>query len=252
MLGLALAAAGYGYSFYHFHAHGWLPRLVDRGMIQRRQPWLFAAGLTALILALLSPIDVMADMLLSSHMLQHILLIMVVPPLLLLGLPAPFTRRLIVETRSRSLLKWLTAPIFAFLLYNANLLAWHVPALYEAALSNEWIHVLEHALFFYTALFFWWRVIDPTRGWFPLWHWPPAKWLFLIVAAPPSYVLGSILWAHDQVLYPHYLHVPRLWGLSALADQQIAGLLMWGQGWMFVMVSMIVFFSWYNPELEQA
>ncbi len=110
---------------------------------------------------------------------------------------------------------------------------------------------MEHALFFYTALLFWWRVIDPTGGWFPLWGWPPAKWLYLIVAAPPSYILGSILWSTDRVWYPFYAQVPRLWGLSALADQQYGGLLMWIQGWMFVMISVIVFFIWYEPDKEQ-
>jgi cytochrome c oxidase assembly factor CtaG len=107
-------------------------------------------------------------------------------------------------------------------------------------------------LFFYTAVLFWWRVIDPTRGWFPLWQWPPAKWIYLLVAAPPSYVLGSILWVTGDVLYPYYTAVPRLWGFSALADQQVGGMLMWVQGWMFFMASMIVFYLAYHPEAETA
>ncbi len=94
-------------------------------------------------------------------------------------------------------------------------------------------------------------MIDPTGGWFPLWGWPPAKWLYLIVAAPPSYILGSILWSTNTVWYPRYAQLPRLWGLSALADQQYGGLLMWIQGWMFVMISVVVFFMWYEPEKEQ-
>jgi putative membrane protein len=184
-------------------------------------------------------------------MAQHVLLIMVAPPLILLGLPPPLTRWLILKTGLRGALDWLTGPLIAFALYNINLLVWHIPAMYQAALNNGFIHDLEHALFFYTALFFWWRLLDPTQGWFPLWQWPPAKWFYLLLAAPSSYILGSILWAANTVLYPYYTLVPRLGGMTALADQQYAGLLMWTQGWMFFMASMIVFFMWYNPTVEQ-
>ncbi|MCI0398771.1 MAG: cytochrome c oxidase assembly protein [Chloroflexi bacterium] len=251
LLGLGLAAAGYIYAFHHFRSHGWLPRLAQRGLVQRRHPWFFAAGLLALFLALLSPIDVLAGLLFWVHMVQHILLIMVAPPLILLGLPPPLIRWLILETKLRGVLNWLTSPLVAFALYNTNLLAWHLPALYQAALANELIHALEHAFFFYTALFYWWRLFDPTHGWFPIWPWPPAKWLYLMVAAPPSYILGSILWGYNRVVYPYYELVPRLWGVTALADQHYAGLLMWAHGWMFFMASMIAFFAWYRPEVEQ-
>jgi cytochrome c oxidase assembly factor CtaG len=250
LLGLASAAAGYAGAFYYFHHHGWLARLARRGLIKRSQPWAFAAGLIALFIALQSPIDVLAGWLFSMHMTQHILLIMVAPPLLLLGLPSPLIRWLILETRLRGALDRLTHPVLAFGLYNANLWLWHLPALYEGALRDPLLHDLEHALFFYTAVLFWWRVFDPTRGWFPLWQWPPAKWIYLLVAAPPSYILGSILWASNTVFYPYYTLMPRLWGLSVLADQQYAGMLMWLHGWMFMMASMIVFFIGYDPNAE--
>lgn len=251
ILGLVMVAAAYAYAFYHFHQHGWLPRLVRRGLLRRYHPWCFAGGLLALALALLSPIDTLSDWLFVAHMAQHLLMAMVAPPLLLLGLPAPLARWFIMETRLRGLLEHLTHPLLAFALYNANLLLWHLPAVYQSALTNTLIHDLQHALFFYTAVLFWWRVIDPTHGWFSLWQWPPAKWLYLLVAAPPSYILGSILWAHNRVLYPWYAAVPRLGGLSALEDQHYAGLLMWGHGWMFLMASMVAFYSWYNPQTEQ-
>jgi cytochrome c oxidase assembly factor CtaG len=251
LIGLGAAALSYAYAFYYFWRHDWLGRLTRRDLIKRSQPWCFAAGLVTIFIALASPLDVLADMLFMMHMLQHILLMMVAPPLLLLGLPTPLTRWLIHETRLKGLMAGLTFPLVAYALLNFNFLAWHIPALYEAALRNEFIHDLEHALFFYTALFYWWRIIDPTGGWFSLWHWPPAKWVYLLVAAPPSYVLGSVLWASSSVWYPFYSEAPRLWGLSALADQRYAGMLMWIQGWMYIMTSMIVFFTWYDPEQEQ-
>ena len=252
VLGLLLAIAGYAYGFYDLWRHGRLDALVQRGLIRRRQPWFFAAGLLVVFIALLSPIDMLADMLFLMHMIQHVLLIMLAPPLLLLGLPAPLARLLIHEIRIRNILNRLTHPVVAYLLFNINLLLWHVPMAYEAALHNSLIHDLEHASFFYTALLFWWRVIDPTDGWFPFWEWPPAKWLYLTLAAPPSVFLGAVLWTSNTVWYPFYTRVPRLWGLSALADQQHGGLIMWIQGWMFIMISVAAFFIWYNPEQEPA
>ena len=251
LLGLGLAAVSYAYGFYHFHQHGRLANLVRRGLVKKQHPWFFGLGLCTLFIALVSPIDVLSGFLFSLHMVQHILLIMVAPPLLLLGLPTPFLRWLLVKARIRSALGWITNPLVGFLLYNLNLFLWHVPSLYQAALQNELLHDLEHATFFYMALFFWWRVIDPTRTWFPIWQSSQAKWFYLIIAAPPSYILGSIFWASSEVIYPYYTHVPRLWQFSALADQQAAGLLMWLQGWMFFMLSMIIFFLWYDPKMEQ-
>jgi putative membrane protein len=251
LVGLGSVAAGYAYAFYYFRQHGWLKRLVRRGLVKWSHPCYFAAGLAALFIALLSPVDVLANLLFVAHMVQHILLIMVAPPLLLLGLPAPLIRWLILEIKLKSVLAWLTNPAVAYVLATANLLIWHLPPLYDAALRNDLIHDLEHALFFYLALFAWWRIFDPTGGWFPHWRWPPARWIYLILGAPPSYVLGSILWGSSQVFYPYYNEVPRLWGLSALADQRYGGMLMWLQGWMYIMASMIVFFLWYDPEKEQ-
>jgi putative membrane protein len=251
LVGLGSVAAGYAYAFYYFWSHGWLERLSQRDLIRRSHPWYFTAGLATLFIALLSPIDVLADMLFLMHMVQHILLMMIAPPLILLGLPRPLVRWLILEAKLKSVLAWLTFPLTAYALLSINFLAWHVPALYEAALRNQFIHDLEHALFFYTALFFWWRVIDPTGGWFSMWQWPPAKWIYLIVAAPPCYVLGSILWASSSIWYPFYSQAPGLWGLSVLWDQRYGGMLMWIQGWMYLMASMIVFFIWYEPQEEQ-
>jgi len=251
LIALGSVAAGYVYAFYHFRQHGWLERLIKRGLVKRRHPWFFGAGLLTISLALLSPIDVLADLLFLMHMIQHILLMMIAPPLILLGLPAPLLRWLLLELKLRTILNWLTYPLTAYALFILNFLMWHIPALYEAALRNQIIHDLEHALFFYTALFFWWRIIDPTNGWFPLWNWPPAKWVFLLIAAPPNYILGSILWASSSVWYTFYAEVPRLWDLSALWDQRYGGMLMWLQGWMYVMASMIVFFIWYDPQKEQ-
>ena len=248
-----LAAAGlYAYAILDFWRHGSLPSLRQRGLIRDHHPTLFALGLAAIAVALLSPVDELADLRFSAHMIQHMLLMMVAAPLTLLGLPSPVARGALGNRNAREILGRISDPPVGYLAFNANLLLWHIPGLYGLALRNEWIHALQHALFFYTALLFWWRVIDATHGWYPMWRWPPAKWLYLLVAAPPSYALGTILWAGGRLLYLDYAEVGGSWALTPLADQQLGGLFMWLQGWMFLMVSMAIFFVWYDPELEQA
>jgi cytochrome c oxidase assembly factor CtaG len=225
--------------------------MARRGLIRRSQPLFFAAGIIVLFSALFSIIDTLADQLFLMHMVQHILLMMVAPLLLLLGMPSPLLRWLVQEAKLRNFLDKITHPVTAYLLFTLNLLIWHVPLFYEAALHDELIHDLEHALFFYTGLFYWWRVIDPTHGWYSMWEWQPARWLYIIFAAPPCYILGSILWATNSVFYPFYTEAPRIWGLSALEDQAYGGMIMWLQGWMFLMASMFVFYLRYEPELER-
>ena len=248
---LLMAVGVYAYGFYHFHHNGWLVRLKRRGLFRPWQPWSYAAGIILIIVALFSPIHDLAEELLSMHMLQHVILMMPAPLLILFGLPSPILRWLILKTGSRGVLSVVTQPITAFLLFNANLLIWHVPTFYQATLTNELIHDLQHAMFFYTSLFFYWRLVDPTHGWHPFWEWAPSRWLYLMVAAPPSYILGSILWASSTVLYPYY-DLVRPEGVSALQDQSSAGMIMWLQGWMFVMSSMFIFFLRYEPGMEQA
>ncbi len=252
VLGLLGAAGAYAYGFYDFRQRGLLPTMRQRGLIRLSQPWLYFGGLLAAALALLSPIDVLGDSLFAFHMGQHILLVMVVPPLLLLGLPAPFLRWSLFETRLRGVLHVLTDPLAAFALYNVNLWVWHLPALYQGALETDLLHALQHTLFLGTGMLFWWRVFDPTRGWYPLWGWQPARWVYLLVSAPPSYLLGSIFWASGSVIYPHYAQAPRLLALSALEDQRIAGMLMWLHSWMYVMAAMIALYLQYEPGKEQA
>jgi cytochrome c oxidase assembly factor CtaG len=255
---LILAAVGYAYAFYHFHHRGWLLRLRRRRLIHPWQPWSYAVGLAILFAALLSPIHDLAEQYLSMHMVQHILIMMFAPLLLLFGLPSPILRWLVLKTGLRRPLAALTQPILAFMLFNANLLIWHVPRFYQATLTNELVHDLQHALFFYTSLFFYWRLVDPTRGWFPFYDWAPSRWIYLMVAAPPSYILGSILWASNTVYYPYYAaQIDRAQfaspgGPTALQDQSFAGMIMWLQGWMFVMASMAIFFMQYEPGREQA
>jgi hypothetical protein len=174
-------------------------------------------------------------------MLQHMLLMMVAPPLLLLGAPLiPLLRGLPVFAArefAAPLLNWplaqrfgraLTHPLVALFLMSAVMLGWHVPKAYELALGSSSWHQFEHAGFLFASLVFWWPVVQP---WPSVARWP--RWSmvpYLLIADLQNTILSGILVFSDRVLYPTYSRVPRLFGLSALQDQVAAGAIMWVVG----------------------
>ena len=179
----------------------------------------FSGALIFLFLALESPIDVGGDRyLFSLHMLQHVILAMIVPPLLLLGLP----RRWLALDRL-----WIP-PLAANLLFTGVLTVWHLPFLYEATLLNEPVHVLEHLTFLASGVIFWWPVIAAgrTRGSLT----PIGKIAYLGFAGVPPTILGIAFIISRTVLYPFYAAAPRVTGLSPIDDQALAGLIMFGLG----------------------
>jgi putative membrane protein len=220
----------------------------------------FLAGLVTIVLALDSPIDGYADELFWVHMLQHVLLLTVAPPLILLGRPWPrMWRALPLQQRttiSRSIararwaapLRALTRPIPAFVLFNVTILAWHIPAAYDATLTSNAIHQLEHAMFFFTGLLFWARVIDPgpLR---PRLIWP-ARVAYVVGAMIVGWVLAIILVVVPHPLYAHYAQlVERPGGISAITDQQLAGGVMWVPGSIaYGIAALIGFYRWLEPD----
>jgi cytochrome c oxidase assembly factor CtaG len=204
-------------------------------------PGLFWLGYGCFALALVSPLDAASDRyLLSAHMLQHILITMVGPPLILAGLPAG---------AARYLPRFLGNPWLTVSLFNVVLLAWHVPALYQATLLSEDVHILEHLLFMGTAFLFWVPVVGPvarTRGMSPL-----MKIGYLAYAGLPPTVIGMTLAMAPAVLYGFYTVQPRLFaGLGALADQELAGLMMFGLGNLIYFVPISIIFMRISDEPE--
>jgi cytochrome c oxidase assembly factor CtaG len=201
----------------------------------------FLGGLTTIYLALASPIEPFAALLLAVHMVQHLLLMMVAPPLLWLGaplfpllrgLPRPFrvywAGPLLSSPPLRRLFGQLTHPLTALLLIIAATWLWHVPPVYELALRSTGWHYLQHVCFLGAALLFWYPVVRPYPA-RPRW----SPWLLLpvlLLADLSNTVLSAVLTFSDRVLYPYYTEVPRLGGLSALEDQSAAGVLMWVPG----------------------
>jgi cytochrome c oxidase assembly factor CtaG len=201
----------------------------------------FLAGLAAVYLALASPIEPFASLLLSVHMLQHLLLMMIAPPLLWFAWPLfPMVRGLPEPVRTywiapllrarllRRLFSTLTHPVVALPIYVAATWLWHTPRGYELGLTSDGWHFVEHASFLAAALLFWFPVVRPypSRP-----RWP--KWLlfpYLLLADLQNTLLAAWLTFSSRVLYPYYSNVPRIDGFSALDDQHLAGVLMWVPG----------------------
>mgnify|MGYP001256801694 CR=1 FL=1 len=206
--------------------------------ITRRQVGAFLGGLFALALALLSPLDALAGVSLSWHMVQHLLLILVAAPLLILSNPlfgflwaAPkgplkalgrwWNRR----SGLKQALRLLFHPLSVWVLYAVALWVWHAPAFYQAALRNETVHVLEHLSFLLAALIFWWTVLPGRRpGHFAGY----ATSVFLLfTTALQGGLLGALLAFSGEVWYPVYQETGFLASITPLEDQNLAGLVMW-------------------------
>ena len=203
--------------------------------------WSFLVGLFALWVALAGPMDVFNAWLLTAHMIQHMVLMMIAPPLILLGAPLiPLVRGLPVFAAREfagPFLNWkpaqrlgqaVTQPVVALVLMGLVMLGWHVPVLYELAVRSPGWHQFEHACFLVTSLIFWWPVIQPwpSQSRWPRWAMVP----YLVVADLQNTILSASLVFADRVLYPSYSDAPRVFGLSAREDQAAAGAIMWVVG----------------------
>jgi cytochrome c oxidase assembly factor CtaG len=218
-------------------------------------PWRSASwivGLLGIAAALLSPLDLLAGTLFSAHMVQHLLLMLVAAPALLLASPFPALlwalpagpraavgSLLAPGARLRRLWSALTSPAAAWLLYALVLWLWHLPAAYEAALASRLVHDLEHLAFFASALLFWWPIVAPAPR-----VRPPAphglRVVYLVLAAFQSGLLGLLLTLSPWALYPSYTRAARVWGVTAEADQALGGAIMWGAGGAIDMLAVLV------------
>ncbi len=230
---------------------------------QRGRDAAFYAALATLVIALCSPVDAYSERLFWMHMVQHVLLLMVAAPLLVLARPwlrlwralplgarVPLARALAkgeAASPLRALVRWLGRPVPALVLFCVTLLGWHVPALFDGTLRSEWLHALEHTMFLTTALVFWKQVIDSPPLHAPLA--PVQRVLYVIVAMIVSWALAVVLALAPHTLYAHYAHLAhRPGGISALADQQIAAGIMWVPGSVtFIVVVFAYVHRWLLP-----
>ncbi|MCE9556119.1 MAG: cytochrome c oxidase assembly protein [Planctomycetes bacterium] len=243
-LSLGLSAAIY--------LRGWL-RLRRRGSKHFGSAKLvcFLGGIATIYVALVSPLDALAPLLMQAHMVQHLLLMIVAPPLIWLGapelpmiagLPAYVRRTWLIPLWQlpalRSFGSWLTRPVTAWIIAVGILWLWHIPVMYQWTLQDRWVHDLEHVSFLLSSLLFWWPVVTPypRRRAYSAWVLLP----YLFLAGIQGSVLSGLLTFADHVLYPHYEQVPRLWGLSALSDQAIGGAIMWTIGSLAYLIPLVL------------
>lgn len=220
----------------------------------------FLAGLLVLFLALASPIDAYAPVLLSDHMVQHVLIMMVAAPLLVLGTPILLAlraagpvarRRFILPVLHAAPVRALASPLVGWAAFAVVMWGTHVSAVYEAAVRSTGLHALEHVAYLGAALLFWRPVVGLEPGPGRLSH--PARILFLFLAMPVTSLLGLAISASNHVLYPSYVAGAHLLGVSALSDQKLAGTMMWTAG-MFLMAPALglVLMDWMRHDEQQA
>jgi cytochrome c oxidase assembly factor CtaG len=242
LIGLALLSAGYAYLVGPFRERR------DLGPpVTRTQVTMFVLAMLTLVLALLSPLDGIGDTyLFSAHMVQHLMLASLFPPLFLAALPAWLVRPLFRRPGAAAFLGFFTMPAMALILFNANIYLWHLPALYDLTLRNEQIHVLEHLSFMAFGVLNWWPVLSPIpeqRLAYPL------QVLYLFADGMLMMVLGILFTFAPTVFYPPYAAAPRLWGISPLSDQQLGGLIMWYPGNLpYGVFLVIAFYRWFEGE----
>ncbi len=231
-----------------FLGHAFLARSVDDA--EPKHTFYLMAGLLTLWLALESPIDTISDGYLESvHMLQHVLLGFVAPPLLLLALSQDMAARL----ASVPFIRAVTEPIQAQIIAGAVMIVWHFPALYDATLRSESLHIFEHLTFIAAGLVLFWPVLRDTSRWSRWQMSPGAKLLYLLVATIPQDGVALALLFSRDAFYDYYTHVPRLVpGLTAVIDQTLAGavLMVFGKATMTV-CGLAVFFEWFGAEQRE-
>jgi len=216
--------------------------------VQRRQVVYFLLGVFLMFLALVSPLDELGDSyLFSAHMVQHLFLTVVGPPLLLLGTPAWLVKPLLRQRHAFLIARVLTFPAIAFFLYNADFWLWHAPPLYDATLENEAIHILEHLTFIVFGVIAWWPIFSPLEEGLPRLS-LGGQILYLFFSGMPTVALGAGL-TFSPPLYAPYISAPRIWGISAATDQQLGGLIMWIPGnILYIAIMSALFIRWMQKQ----
>ncbi len=207
----------------------------------------FFTGLGIIFLSLNGPLHDLSDYyLFSMHMVQHLVLTLVFPPLLLAGIPEWLLRPLLNKPGVLQVTRVLTRPWVAALLFSVSIAAWHLRPFYDLMMRSHEVHIATHLMFMVTATLMWWPVMSPL----PELRLPTGpSMLYLFLVGIPMQVVAALITFADVVLYPWYVTAPRMWGLSPLDDQQLGGLIMWVPGNLYIFAAMgVLFFRWAKEE----
>ena len=218
-----------------------------RDPAQRPSAWQqasFATGLLVMFFALNGPLHDISDFyLFSGHMVQHLVLTIGTPPLLLAGTPGWMFRPALRSPLVAVIARTITTPRAAFAIFNLVLAAWHLPPLYNSAMYYHEVHIVQHLMFLVAAVIVWWPLLSPLPE-LPRLSYPGQMLYSFLLTLPMTMISIFIVYA-DHVLYPAYAGAPRLWGLSPLEDQRLGGLIMWIPGGLFFYaLTTLIFFKW--------
>ncbi|HEX6965164.1 MAG TPA: cytochrome c oxidase assembly protein [Gemmatimonadaceae bacterium] len=212
----------------------------------------FVAGLTVLFLVLNGPLhDLSDDYLFSAHMVQHLLLTMLVPPLLIAGIPGWMIRPALRIPGVFPVAKRIGSGLGAFLIFSGTMVGWHIPQAYNLAMAHHPVHIVEHLCFLVAATIMWWPLMSSLPEVPRLAY--PAQMLYAFLLMLPMELISIFITYADTVLYPFYAQAPRIWAITALQDQRIGGLIMWIPGTLiFVGILSAVFFKWSASGMDDA
>jgi putative membrane protein len=208
----------------------------------------FFSALALIFLSLNGWVHDLSDYyLFSAHMVQHLVLTLIAPPLLIMGTPGWMLRPALQWRGVGPLARWVTAAPHAFLLFNVVIVAWHLPPMYALAMAHHPVHIVQHLCFMTTAVLMWWPILSPLPELPRLSY--PGQMLYLFLMTIPMSLVAVCIGYSGQVLYPAYASAPRLWGITPLQDQLIGALIMWIPGGLFFFaIISAVFFRWQKLE----
>lgn len=252
-IGLAILVAWYGWGVYRV----WSRAGIDHG-VSIRQALAFSGAIGLLVIALVSPLDALADSLFAAHMVQHMLLIFGAAPLFVFSDPGVALTWGLPRTLAQRLARWwnrqplglfglwrgVRRPMVSWALFAGIWTIWHFPALYELALDSRTAHSVEHLTFLGAALLLWWSVARPAQQKRVAYALSSAA---MFAALVQGSALGALLTFSIQPLYNSYLQTTAIWGLTPLQDQQFGGLIMWvPSGFIFTLLTIAFLGLWLN------
>lgn len=211
----------------------------------------FAAGLALMLISLQGPLHELSDTyLFSAHMVQHLAVMLVMPPFLIYGLPDWMLRPALRLPGMTALARALTRPLVAFALINVVFGAWHFPGPYDLMMRDHDVHILMHLMIMATGVVMWWPVMSPLPE---LPRIPgPLQMVYLFVLGIPMMVVAALITFSRTALYAWYGQAPRLFGLSLLDDQRLGGVIMWVPGALVLWIGITaVYFRWSRTEVRE-
>jgi putative membrane protein len=219
--------------------------------VPARKVMFFGIAMALMLVALQGPIHELSDYyLFSVHMIQHLVLILVMPPFLLAGIPDWMLRPAIQVRAIGRVARWLTLPVVAFMLNNFIFGIWHFPGPYDLMMRNHDVHVVMHLMIMVTGVIMWWPVMSPLPE-LPRLS-PALQMIYLFVLGVPMMVIAALITFSQSELYTWYAQAPRIFGLSLIEDQQLGGIIMWAPGALTLWLSITwIYFRWARHEVKE-